>query len=115
MRHRMRGKTLARTASPRRALHRALVDALIQRSRITTTVSKAKALRPIVEKYITAAKKDSVAQRRQLLKSLSPVTVTKLLKEVGKKYAERKGGYTRIIKLSQRAGDGSQSAIIELV
>lgn len=115
MRHRLKGKKLGRTASPRKALIRALANSLIQQSRITTTVAKAKTIRPVVERYITIAKKNSVSQRRQLLKTLSPMSVKILLDKHAKTYATRNGGYTRIIHLSQRPGDGTHKAIIELV
>lgn len=134
MRHRKSNRRFDRPANQRKALFRALQNDLILHGRITTTLAKAKAVRPLVERLITLAKEDTQHNRRlafsrlggktQLVpaKHLSSKgrvqrrdTVTKLFKEVGPEYKERPGGYTRIIKLGARHGDSAEMAIIELV
>jgi len=116
MKHRRIGKTLDRKAAPRRALLRNLATSLILYEHMTTTLAKAKAVKPIVEKLITKSKTKSLATRRQLMKTLTiESAVNKLLEELGPRYAKRAGGYTRIIKLSVRKGDGAEQAQIQLV
>jgi len=116
MRHRRIGKTLDRKAAPRRALLRNLATSLILYEHMDTTLAKAKAIRPIVEKLITKSKTNSLATRRELMKTLMTETaVNKLLVEIGPRYAARAGGYTRIIKLNTRKGDGAEQAQIQLV
>ncbi|MCR9134086.1 MAG: 50S ribosomal protein L17 [bacterium] len=116
MRHRVKGRKLSRTASHRKATMRALTMALVKEHRITTTVAKAKELRRFVEPLITRAKEDNLLNRRMVFSSLqNKETVKKLFSEVGPKSADRNGGYTRVIKLGFRQGDGAEMALIELV
>lgn len=116
MRH---GKTinhLGRTASHRKALMSNMASQLITHKRITTTVAKAKALRKYVEPIITKSKDDTTHSRRVVFSYLgNKFAVSELFREVGAKVANRPGGYTRIIKLGVRPGDGAEMAIIELV
>jgi large subunit ribosomal protein L17 len=116
MRHRVKGKKLSRTASHRKATMRALTAALIREHRIVTTVTKAKELRRFVEPIITKAKNDDHNSRKLVFASLQDKeTVKMLFDEVGPKSANREGGYTRVIKIGHRQGDGADMAIIELV
>ncbi|MFA6526369.1 MAG: 50S ribosomal protein L17 [Candidatus Buchananbacteria bacterium] len=116
MRHNRKGKVLGRTKAPREALMRSLVTSFIVYEKIKTTTAKAKALRPLAEKYITLGKTDTLHNRRQALKFLyTDGAVKKLFEVVGPRYKERKGGYTRIIKLAPRQNDGAEVAIIEMV
>lgn len=116
MRHLKKGKKLSRKSGPRRALFQGLAISLILRGKIQTTLAKAKALRPKVERLVTSGRKNTLASRRHLLKILNnDKAVKKLLAELGPKYAARKGGYTRIIKIKQRRGDCAKMAIIEFV
>jgi large subunit ribosomal protein L17 len=114
MRKRKRGRKLSRKKNQRQALFRALISALILNEKIKTTEAKAKEIRPRVEKFITRAKKGDLASRRYLLRFF-PEKVVKKLIEIGERYKERQGGYTRIIKLLPREADGAKMAIIELV
>lgn len=107
---------MGRTASHRKATLAALSSALIEHKRITTTLPKAKALRPYVEPLITRAKKDSTHNRRQVFRKLqNKAAVSELFGDVAAQVGDRPGGYTRIIKLGQRFGDGAEMAMIELV
>lgn len=116
MRHQKKGHRLGRTASHRKATLAALSTALIEHKRITTTLSKAKALRPYVEPLITRAKKDTTHNRRQVFRKLqNKGAVSELFGEVAVQVGDRPGGYTRIVKLGQRYGDGAELAMIELV
>jgi len=115
MRKRQRGRKLSRTRDQRKALLKTLAVSLILRERIKTTEAKAKELAPFVEKKISKARIDSVQNRRFLMKFFPQGTVKKLMGEIAPKYKERKGGYTRIIKLGARKSDGARMAIIELV
>ena len=116
MRHNRKGKSLGRTKAPREALMRSLVTSFVVYEKIKTTTAKAKALRPLVEKYITMGKTDTLHNRRQALKFLyTEGAVKKLFEVIGPKYKDRKGGYTRIVKLAPRQNDGAEVAIIELV
>ena len=116
MRHLVKGKKLGRTASHRKATLQALSVALIKEHRIKTTVAKAKALRPYVEPIITRAKKDTPHNRRRVFGKLKDKkVVTSLFEEVAVKAKERPGGYTRIIKIGNRVGDGAEMAVMELV
>jgi large subunit ribosomal protein L17 len=116
MRHRKKGKKLGRTSSHRKRTLQALSNALIENKRITTTVAKAKALRPFVEPLITRAKEDTQHNRRQVFRHLqSNDAIEELFSEVSERVGDRPGGYTRIIKLGQRSGDGAELAMIELV
>lgn len=112
----MKKQKLGRTSSHRRALLRHLTTAVIDNGRVETTEAKAKAVRPVVDKLITLGKRGDLHARRQAASYLSdPATVTKLFDEVAPNYAERNGGYTRIVKLGPRRGDAAPMAVIELV
>jgi large subunit ribosomal protein L17 len=116
MRHRRVGATLDRKAGPRRALLRNLATAVVLYEHVTTTLAKAKAVRPLVERLITKGRKKTLATRRDLMKTVTMETaVNKILEELGPRYATRPGGYTRIIKLNPRKGDGASMAQIQLV
>ena len=115
MRHRNQGTILDRTQAPRRALLRGLARELIDRGRIVTTLAKARAVRPLVERAIASSASADLATRRRLLKTFPPKTVNHLLTTLGPKYRERHGGYTRIVKLVRRQGDGAHQAVIELL
>jgi len=116
MRHQFSGKKLGRNSSQRKALLRSLVTSFIEKERIRTTLAKAKATRPIAEKMITLAKTNSLHTRRQALQYIyKKETVKKLFEDIGPRFTERPGGYTRIIKLGPRSGDGAEMAILELV
>ncbi|MEE8347993.1 MAG: 50S ribosomal protein L17 [Acidobacteriota bacterium] len=116
MRHRRSGRKLGRTSSHRMALLRNMVTDLLDHEKITTTVAKAKELRPFTEKMITLGKRDSLHARRQALSVIRRKSVVhKLFDSLGPRYADRNGGYTRIIRLGYRKGDNAESALIELV
>src|SRR5439155_7255640 len=117
MRHLKAGRKLGRNASHRAALMRNLARALFEHGRIITTVEKAKEMRPFVEKLITLAKKGTLHARRLAVARLHDKTmVTKLFDEIGPRFADRPGGYTRIIKRHQRRlGDGGKTAFLELL
>ncbi|MBR0552190.1 50S ribosomal protein L17 [Stakelama marina] len=116
MRHRMGGRKLQRTSSHRAALFRNMSAALIKHEQITTTLAKAKELRPYVEKLVTLAKKGGLSNRRLAhSRLLDDAQLTKLFDTLADRYADRKGGYTRIIKAGIRASDASPMAIIEFV
>ncbi|WP_263820301.1 50S ribosomal protein L17 [Salinibacter sp.] len=116
MRHRKKGKKIGRTASHRKRTLQSLSNALIENKSITTTVAKAKALRPFVEPLITRAKEDTQHNRREVFRHLqSNDAIDELFGEVSDRVGDRPGGYTRIIKLGQRSGDGAELALIELV
>lgn len=116
MRHQLKGKKLNRTASHRKATLRSLAIALIKNERIVTTTVKAKELRRVIEPFITRAKEDTMHNRREVFSFLHDnESTTKLFNEIGPKCASRPGGYTRVIKLGTRQGDGAEIAVIELV
>lgn len=116
MRHLVKGRKLGRTASHRKATLSALSVALIKEHRIVTTVPKAKELRTFVEPLITKAKEGSSHKRRQVFSKLKDkAAVTHLFGEVAQKAMNRPGGYTRVVKLGYRTGDGAEMAVIELV
>ena len=116
MRHHNQNRKFGRPASQRRALLRSLAEALITRERIQTTEAKARELRPFIEKIITKTKPGTLAARRLVVSRLGTATRAKKLMEVlGPKYANRAGGYTRIVKLPPRKSDGAKLAIIEFV
>jgi large subunit ribosomal protein L17 len=116
MRHRVAGRKLGRTTEHRTALLRNLSTALFDKERITTTLIKAKELRPFAEKLVTMAKRETLHARRQVLRHIQDRTVVaKLFDSLSARYAERPGGYTRIIKLGPRRGDNAEMAVIELV
>ncbi len=116
MRHRKGGFKLQRNPSARRALLRGLTTNVILRDRVVTTVTKAKAVKPVVEKMITLAKRDTLHSRRQAAAFLNtPAAVKKLFDTLGPRYAQRNGGYTRVVRLGPRKGDGAELALIELL
>lgn len=116
MRHRKKGKKLGRTSPHRERTLQALSNALIENKKITTTAAKAKALRPFVEPLITRAKDDTEHNRRQVFRHLqNKEMVSELFDEVAERVGDRPGGYTRVIKLGQRSGDGAELALVELV
>ncbi len=115
MRKRQRGRKLSRKRDQRKALLKVLAVSLISKEKIRTTEAKAKELAPFVEKKISKAKIGDLSSRRFLMRFFPEETVKKLIGEIGPKYKERKGGYTRIIKLGPRKSDGARMAIIELV
>jgi len=117
MRHNQSGRKLNRTAPHRKMLQRNLVTALFEHERIETTVIKAKEARSLAERLITYAKRGDLHARRQAARKVNdPAVLQKLFEEIGPRYAERPGGYTRIMRLSgARKGDGAEMAILELV
>lgn len=116
MRHRARGRKLGRTSSHRLALFRNQLASLVLHGRITTTLAKAKEIRPIAEKIVTQGKKGSVFARRRARRWLiSRDLVKKLFDEIAPRFADRSGGYLRIMKLGPRQGDGAEMAIVEFV
>ncbi len=116
MKHGVAGYKLKRDASARRALLRNLATSVIDAERIQTTIPKAKAIKPIVEKLITLGKKDNLAARRQAASFLmTPESVKKLFDKVGPRFSQRNGGYTRIVRLGWRKGDGAEICMLELV
>ena len=116
MRHRKSGRHLNRTSSHRQAMFRNMACSLIEHEMIKTTLPKAKELRRVAEPLITLAKSDSVANRRlAFARTGNKSVVGKLFAEIGPRYAERPGGYTRILKCGYRAGDAAPMAFVELV
>lgn len=115
MRHLKKGRKFGRTINKRRSLLRNLMFQLITRERITTTEAKAKELRPILEKLVTIAKAKTLASKRALLSRLSEHAVKKLEDLAASRYADRRGGYVRIIRMGARPSDASREAIIEFV
>ena len=116
MRHRKSGRQLNRNSSHRQAMFRNMASSLIGHEIIKTTLPKAKELRRVVEPLITLAKVDSVANRRlAFARTRNTETVAKLFNEIGPRFAQRAGGYTRILKCGFRAGDNAPMAYIELV
>tara|TARA_Y100000590_G_C14882797_1_gene699646 strand:+ start:75 stop:515 length:441 start_codon:yes stop_codon:yes gene_type:complete len=116
MRHKFGHKKLNRTSEHRKALLKNMLNSLIKYEQITTTLPKAKVLRPEAEKLITIGKKDTLANTRKLVSKLQNIqTVNKIRKTLSKRYVTRKGGYTRIIKAGYRYGDNAPMAIIEFI
>jgi large subunit ribosomal protein L17 len=116
VRHQRKGKKLGRDSSHRKALYSNLSGALIEHGRIKTTVAKAKAVKPIAEKMITLGRRGDLAARRQALAYLrSQEVVHHLFAEVAPRFADRPGGYTRIVKLGPRYGDAAEMVYLELV
>lgn len=116
MRHRKGGFKLQRDPAARKALLRGLTTSLILHERIETTVTKAKAVRPQVDRVITLAKRDTLHARRQAAAYLyEPRAVQKLFDSIGPRFADRAGGYTRIVRLGPRQGDGAETAVLELL
>ena len=116
MRHHRAGKKLGRDASHRKALYANLAGALIQHGRIKTTVTKAKAVRPIAEQMITLGRRGDLHARRQAMAFLrSQEVVHRLFAEVAPRFAGREGGYSRIVRIGPRPGDAAEMAFLELV
>ena len=116
MRHRVKGRKLSRTASHRLALLRSLAASLLKHKKITTTTAKAKELRGFVEPLITKAKTDSVHTRRYVSAQINDrEIVSGLFSDIISKIGDRAGGYTRVVRLGRRKGDGAEMAMIELV
>ena len=116
MRHKLGGRKLNRTSSHRKAMFRNMAAALIKHEQITTTVAKAKELRPYVEKLITLAKRGGLSNRRLAhARLLDDAQLVKLFDTLATRYAGREGGYTSIIKAGYRASDAAPIAVIELV
>ncbi len=116
MRHRAKGRQLSRTSSHRRALLNNMATSLFEHGRIITTEAKAKELRPFAEKLITLARRGDLHARRLVERRIkSRETLSRLFSEIGPRFAARPGGYTRILKLGHRDGDGADIARIELL
>jgi large subunit ribosomal protein L17 len=116
MRHRRSGKKLGRDSAHRRALYANLACSLIEHGRIKTTEAKAKAVKPFAEQMITLARRGDLHARRQAMSHLrSQEVVHRLFAEVGPRFADRPGGYSRIVKLGPRYGDGADMVYLELV
>lgn len=115
MRKLKQGRKFGRKRDQRKALLKAVASALILNEKIRTTEEKGKEVARIVEKFITKAKKKSLASRRLLAKSFAPRIVKKMMDDLAVRYEQRKGGYTRITKLGPRKSDGAKMVIIELI
>jgi len=116
MRHGRAGFKLKRNVAARDSLLRGLVTSVIEEERIITTVPKAKAAKPLVEKMITLAKEDTLHARRKAAAFLrTPGSVKKLFDKLGTRFGQRNGGYTRVVRLGPRKGDGAEQAMLELV
>ena len=111
-----KNRKLGRSSDQRRAMLRAMVTYLLENGQIKTTVTRAKEVAPVAEKMITLAKDNTLASYRQALAFVTKEDVAnKLFKEIGPKYADRNGGYTRIVRIGPRRGDAAEMAIIQLV
>ena len=116
MRHRVSGRKLGRTTSHRRAMFRNQLASFIEHERIRTTLHKAKELRPLAEKMITQGKRDTLHARRLVRRWVDDRSlIKKLFDDIAPRFADRPGGYTRIVKLGPRLGDSAEMAILELV
>ena len=116
MRHKKSGFKLKRDVGARNSLLKGLVTSVIEQERIITTIPKAKAAKPLVEKMITLAKRDTLHARRQAAAFLeTPAAVKKLFDKLGTRFGQRNGGYTRVVRLGWRKGDGAEQAMLELV
>ncbi|MGD2154457.1 MAG: 50S ribosomal protein L17 [Gemmatimonadales bacterium] len=116
MRHRRKGRQLSRTASHRKAMLSNMATSLVRHERIKTTTAKAKELRPFAERLITLARRGDLHARRQAARRIhDKEALRKLFDTLGPRYADRSGGYLRILKLGRRKGDGSQIALVQLV
>jgi large subunit ribosomal protein L17 len=116
MRHRAKGRQLSRTSSHRRALLNNMAASLFEHGRVVTTEAKAKELRPFAEKLITLARRGDLHARRLVERRIKDRdTLGKLFTEIGPRFAARPGGYTRILKMGHRPGDGADVARIELL
>ena len=116
MKHRIKGKKLNRTSSHRKALLKNMSQALIKHEQIITTLVKAKTLKPYFDKLITIGKKDNLSARRQAISRVGDIKlVEKLFSTLAKRYENRNGGYSRVLKAGFRYGDAAPMAVIELV
>lgn len=116
MRHRVAGRKLGRTSSHRAAMFKNMASALVKHEQITTTLAKARELRPYTEKLVTLAKRGGLANRRLAISRMGDLDqVQKLFDVIGPRYAERNGGYIRVLKAGIRASDAAPMAIIEFV
>jgi len=116
MRHKRDGYKLKRNIAARRSLLRGLVTSVIEQERVITTVPKAKAAKPLVDRMITLAKEDTLHARRQAAAFLmTPASVKKLFDKLGTRFGQRNGGYARVVRLNPRKGDGAEQAMLELV
>jgi len=116
MRHNVKGRKLGRTTEHRRAMFRNQIASLVEHGRITTTLAKAKELRPLAEKMVTKGKAGTIHHRRQVRRWISNrELIKKLFEEVAPRFQDRSGGYTRVLKLGPRQGDGAEMAILEWV
>ena len=116
MKHRIKGKKLNRSSSHRKALFKNMAQALIKHEQIITTLPKAKTMKPIVDKLITLGKKGSLHARRQAFSQLRDnKIVSKLFGDLASRYADRQGGYSRVLKAGYRYGDAAAMAVLELV
>ena len=116
MRHRNKGRQLSRTSSHREALLRNMATSLFRHGRIQTTTAKAKELRPFAERLITLAKRGDLHSRRLAARKIQDKDVLfALFDSIGPRFSERPGGYTRVLKVGHRQGDGAEMALIELV
>ena len=112
----LKNRKLGRTSDQRKAMLRAMVTYLLENGQIKTTVTRAKEVAPVAEKMITLAKTNNLASYRAAMAYITKEDVAnKLFKEIGPKYAERNGGYTRIVKIGPRRGDAAEMAIVQLV
>ena len=116
MKHRIKGKKLNRSSSHRKALFKNMAQAIIKHEQIVTTLPKAKTMKPIIDKLITLGKKGSLHARRQAFSQLRDnIIVSKLFSDLASRYANRQGGYSRVLKAGFRYGDSAAMAILELV
>lgn len=115
MKKAVKGRKFGRKRDQRTALMRSLAESLVKHERIETTEAKAKELRPFIEKWVTKSGNNTLQVRRSLRSEFTKETTQKLLDEIGPRYKERPGGYTRIVKRGARTGDAAKRAIIEFV
>ena len=116
MKHRIKGRKLNRTSSHRKALFKNMAQAIIKHEQIITTLPKAKTMKPIIDKLITLGKKGSIHARRQAFSQLRDNDiVSKLFSDLANRYANRQGGYSRVLKAGFRYGDAAAMAVLELV
>ncbi len=115
MNHGKSTRKFGRERKVREGLMKSLAVALIENGKIKTTDAKARSLRPMIEKMVTAGKKETLASRRNLISQVGSSSASKMVKEIAPKYKTRAGGYTRITKLQARLSDGSLMAVIEFV
>ena len=116
MRHKIAGRKLGRNPAHRRSLLRNLVTSFLEHERLVTTLPKAKELRPLAEKMITLGKRDTLHARRQVQSYLlSDVITKKVFDTIAPRFSDRPGGYSRIVRLGPRVGDGADMAVIELL